>query len=127
MDKDHNKYINNLEIYEFNMDKYVDMWYTNDKEKIDKFKYLIMMDLPKEELERLSKEDEVVERYMKKSNILNEDPRFQVFLSREEDDKRRRNSEINEAKEEKAEEIAENLKNRGMSKEEIYEITGVKM
>ena len=70
------KYIYNFTIYEFNMDKYVDLWYTHDKEKIEENKYLIMMNLPREELEKFSKEDKVVREYMNQLNRINEDPAF---------------------------------------------------
>jgi len=65
-DKEKKEYVENIQIYEFNMDKYVNTWYTKEKEKIKDNKYLIMMNLPKKELEELSKEDKVVKEYMEK-------------------------------------------------------------
>ncbi len=85
-------YIHNLEIYEFNMDKYVKLWYTEDKEKIEENKYLIMMDLPKKELEKFSLKDKVVSKYMNKLNRINEDPAFLNIIDYEQDNKMIMNS-----------------------------------
>ena len=92
MDKAENTYINNFLIYEFNMDKYVNLWYTKNQEKIEENKYLIMLNLPKEDLLKLSEKDKVVLNYMEKLNSVNEDPRFQSYMSREEDDRKILNS-----------------------------------
>ena len=79
------KYVKNIKIYEFNVDKYVKLWYTNDKEKIEENKYLIMMNLPKEELEIFSKKDKVVEKYMDKLDRINTDPAFSNIIDYERD------------------------------------------
>ena len=80
--------VNNFIIYHFNMDKYMKFWYNGDKEEIEKNKYLIMLDLSKEDLVRLSKKDKVVTNYMKRLNDINEDPRFQSYMSAEEDERK---------------------------------------
>ena len=79
------RYINNFTIYEYNMDKYVKLWYTNKKQEIEENKYLIMMDLEKEELEKFSREEEVVKVYMNKLNRINEDPAFLNLIDYEQD------------------------------------------
>ena len=67
------------------MDKYVKLWYTNKKQEIEENKYLIMMDLEKEELEKFSREEEVVKVYMNKLNRINEDPAFLNLIDYEQD------------------------------------------
>ena len=57
--------INNFIIYHFNMDKYMKFWYNGDKEEIEKNKYLIMLDLSKEDLVRLSKKDKAEKAFNK--------------------------------------------------------------
>ena len=80
--------VGNFQIFHFNMDKYMEFWYNRDKEEIEKNKYLIMLDLSKEDLVALSKEDKVVTDYMEKLDNINEDPRFQSYMSAEEDDRK---------------------------------------
>ena len=60
--------------------------------EIEKNKYLIMLNLDKEDLKTLSKNDKVVSSYMDKLNNINEDPRFQSFMSAEEDNRKIMNS-----------------------------------
>ena len=99
-DNENITFIDNIEIYEFNMDNYLEFWYTDDKEKIKENKYLIMMNLSKKELEKFSKEDKVVKEYMNKLNRINEDPAFLNIIDYEEDNIRIMNS-IKEVAEEK--------------------------
>ena len=82
-------FIDNFEIYEFNMDKYMDFWYNKDKEKIVQYKYLIMQNLEKEELNKFFKSvnDKVVSKYMDRLYEINQDPKFQSYMSAEEDDR----------------------------------------
>ena len=133
--------VDNFVIYDLNMDKYLEFWYNKDKKEIDAYKYLIMLDLPKEELSVLSKSDKVVSNYMEKLDNINEDPRFQSYMSAEEDDRKFMNSIKHEyfdkgieqgAKEEKIEiarkmlddgtEISIIEKYTGLSKEEVEEL-----
>ena len=53
-DEEKKKYVRNMKTYEINMDKYMNYWYTKDKEKIEENKEIIMLDLELEELEELS-------------------------------------------------------------------------
>lgn len=82
------KYVSNLILYEFNMEKYKEIWYTNDQEEIEKNKEIIMLDLPLEELKSLSKNDRMVTKYMSELKRVNEDPEFFEFMSAEEDNKK---------------------------------------
>ena len=85
-------YINNLEIIEFNMDYFSKLCYSKDEKLIDKYKYVIMMDLGKKDLEKLSKNDKVVNRYMSEIERVNEDPEFREYMSAEEDNRKIENS-----------------------------------
>ena len=78
--------INNLKYYELNMDYFMNLWYSKDEKLIDKYKYIIMMDLEKEDLSILSKKDKVVERYMSEVIKVNEEPEFREWISAEKDD-----------------------------------------
>ena len=79
------KYINNIEIIEFNMDSLKKYCYTKTKEKYEKFKHLIMLDLNKEDLENLVLGDEFMKEYKERLEKLNEDETFTSAISYEED------------------------------------------
>lgn len=57
------KYAQNFQIIEWNMNKLMKFWYDKNKEIIAKYKHIIMLDLPKEELKELSKKDREVKIY----------------------------------------------------------------
>ena len=139
------KYAQNFQIIEWNMNKLMKFWYDKNEEIIAKYKHLIMLDLPKEELEELSKKDREVEKYMKEIERVNQDPRFREYMSKEEDQKKIYNTQMSKAynegisegiskgisvgEKEKSIEIAKKLLNKlpineivkatGLSKEEI--------
>ena len=129
--------VDNFMIYDLNMDKYLEFCYNKNKKEIDAYKYLIMLDLPKEELSVLSKSDKVVSSYMEKLDNINEDPRFQSYMSAEEDDRKIMNSikreyydkgvkenqiEIAKKMLEDGTEISVIEKYTGLSKEEVEEL-----
>lgn len=146
-------FVNNLEIYEFNMDAYLKLWYNNNKKGIEDNKYIIMMGLDLEELKKLSKKDEIVGEYMEEIEKVNKNPEFIEFMSAEEDARKIRNSQINEArraglakglkqgiekgikqgikqgieqgKTEETKMIAKKMLEKGIDKKEIIEITGL--
>ena len=99
-DEENKLFVNNLIIYEVNMEYYMKMWYDKDKKGIDENKYLIMLDLKKEELDRLSQKDKVVHRYMDDLVELNKKPEFRQYMSEEEDKRKIQNSLINQARRE---------------------------
>ena len=114
-DKHNNEFIRNFIIYDINMEKVKDIWYSKSKKEIENNKYLIMLDLDLEELDKLSKisKDRRVNKYMDEVKRVNEDPEFREFISAEEDNRKIENSikkELREEghKEEKIE-IAKNL------------------
>ena len=93
------EYIDNIKLIEFNMDKIVKFWYDKDEKKIAENKYLIMMNLEKEELEKLSKiykGDEFIMKYKEKCEDINDEEYFTSFLSYEEDQRFLKNTYISE-------------------------------
>ena len=78
-------YIKNFEIVEYNMDKIMELWYHEDKEEIEKYKHLIMLDLETSSLKELGRGDKFMEEFEKKITDLNEDETFQSWMTREED------------------------------------------
>lgn len=135
-DENGNAYVNNLIIYEFYMDKYQELWYSNNKEEIDENKHIIMLDLGLDDLNGLSN-DEVVKKYMKEIKRVNEDPEFREYMSAEEDNLKIENSlkadwkqqglEVGreEGEKEASLKIAKNLLKMGMDIEDIIRATGL--
>ena len=107
----------------------MDLWYNKKEEEIEKNKYIIMLDLEKEELKELSKEDKVVCKYMEELERLNSNPKFREYMSAEEDARKIYNSEIREATEKgekkKQIDIAKNLMKMNLTLEQIIEATGL--
>ena len=133
------KYVENFYIYEINMDYLMKLWYSkNEKEiEIDKYKYLIMLDLDSDGLNNLSKKDRVVSKYMKEVERINENPEFHEFMSAEEDNRKIENSlrkegfnegiekGIEQGAKEKSIETARLMKEEGIDSFFIKEITGI--
>ena len=92
MDEEKSEFISNLLIYEYNMDYYGKVWYSNDKEKIDESKYIIMQNLGLDDLDKLSKTDKVVKKYMSELERVNENPEFREYMSAEEDNRKIENT-----------------------------------
>ena len=81
------------------MDKITNFWYFKDEEKIKKYKYLIMLSLEKEELEKLCSKfegDEFIIKFKEKCEKINSDEKCTSFLTPEEDEIFLRNSYIDE-------------------------------
>lgn len=132
-DKSNKKYVENLRIIEINMDYFVNLWYTKNEKEIEKNKIIIMLNLEKEELKNLSKEDKVVSKYMSELNKINEDPEFREYMSYEEDQRKINNSRMSEATRKGIEqgaterniEIAKNLFSMNMGIEDISKATSL--
>ena len=129
MDKNSRKYIENIEIIEFNMDKIMNYWYNLDNKKVNEYKHLIMLDLDKTNLKKISKGDDFVEEFEKKVTDLNEQETFKSAMTYEEDQKLIKNTEKRIAYEEGMEqrniEIAKNMLNLNLPIESISKITGL--
>lgn len=108
-DENGEKFVNNLKIYEFNMDFYKKIWDNNDKKLIEENKALVMLDLSLKELKKLSKEDRLVNKYMSNLEKINKEPEFREYMSLEEDFRKIRNSLLTEAKKKMREELKEEV------------------
>ncbi len=142
-DEENKKYVKNFKIYDINMDYYMNFWYTNDKEKIEENKYLIMLNLGQDDLEKLSKKDRKVEKYMAEIKKINIEPKFIEFISYEEDQKKREKTRLRKAEESgfeqgieqgieqgslsKSKEIAESLLKQNIDINIIAECTGLSL
>ena len=124
-----------LTIYEVNIDRMIRFWYDENEEKIQEYKYIIMLGLPLEELEKLyfKTKDRLVKKYMDELERVNEDPRFREYLTKEQDEEKIRNTLIMEAKTEGEElgekqtkiEIAKWMLSKKMDRKDILEATGL--
>ena len=131
-DEDNDPFVRNFIIYDINMVKCKNLWYTKDKE-FDKYKYLMMLDLNEEKLEDLSKKDKVVSKYMETLEEVNKDPEFREYMSAEEDARKMENSHLDEAraegksqgKNERNIEIAKNMLNEGINLSVVAKCTGL--
>ena len=83
--EENEKFVSNFEIYEINMEYFMKNWYNKNQDEINKYKYFIMLNLEKEDLEILSKKDKVVRKYMEDLNIINDDPIFIQHMTEEDD------------------------------------------
>lgn len=127
MDKRGNEYIKNFMIYDINMEKIKDIWYSKSRSEIEKYKYLIMLDLEQKELKELEKlsQDRSVCKYMKKLEEVNEDPEFREFISAEEDNLKIENSIKREAIEQERQEIAKSMLEDNIPIEQIAKYTNL--
>ena len=93
-------YYDNFKIIEVNMDKINKLWYAKSELEIEKFKYLIMLDIKeKEELEKISKGDVFMEKYQRKLEELNSNEEFVYGLTWEEELEMIKNAEVELARE----------------------------
>ena len=113
-DENGKKFVNNLKIYEFNMDYYKKVWDNNDKKLIEENKALVMLDLSLEELRKLSKEDRMVNKYMSNLEKINKEPEFREYMSLEEDFRKIRNSLLTQAKKEAAAKAAAEAREKAL-------------
>jgi len=81
-----NVLIPNFKIIRVNMDRITKMCYSKNTLDIEKYKYLIMLDLPKNELENFKGDDEIVAEFKSKIFHLNENERFQNDMTKEEEE-----------------------------------------
>ena len=89
----------NLILYIFNMDRIKDIWYSKDEKLIEKYKYLIMLDLNKEELENLALKDKKVGKYNMELKSVNVSVGINDWISEEKDKEMWKNTYIEEGKE----------------------------
>ena len=130
MSEDNEKYVDNIEIIEYNMDSLKKYWYNGNEEKYQKYKHLIMLDMDREELEKRNEGDEIMKEYKEKLDMLNDTEKYESFITPEEDLEYCLNTERNIGLREGIEQgeiktallIAKTLKDKNFSLEEISEI-----
>ncbi len=91
------------------MDRMKEFWYSKEEKKIEEYKYLIMLDLGLEELEKIAKKDKMVKKYMEEIEKLNESPEFHIYMTEEEDRRKCFNTEVSLAKKEGSRQTALNV------------------
>lgn len=96
-DKNNKEFVSNFLIYEINMDYFLNLWYNKNEQQVNIYKYLIMLNLEEKDLKIISKEDKVVTKYMEELVKLNKNPEFREYMSIEEDEKKIKNSLLNES------------------------------
>lgn len=98
-DEDGKEFIKNFKIYEFNMEFYKKIWLNKNISQIEDNKHIIMLDLELEDLNKLSKGNKMVNKYMKNLEEINKEPEFREYMSAEEDARKIHNSLVKETKE----------------------------
>ena len=116
-------YINNFILYVINMDYYTNLFNNTDTKKIKDDIILVMLGQERNNLIKLAKNNKVVSKYMDELDEVNKIPEFREYMSKEEDDRKIRNTLIKEATEngfnKGINQIIDSLIASGMSKEEI--------
>lgn len=128
-EKSEKKYIDNLIIMEFNIDKIKEAWYNGDKE----FNFVAALDLEGSELDKICEGDEYMELFEKEVRRLNKNQKFTEFMSAEEEEEKLKNTLIEDANQEgfkngeikKQIEIAKNMLENKMVPEMISKLTGL--
>ena len=87
-------YINNFILYVINMDYYTNLFNTNDTKKIKSDIILVMLGQERNNLIKLAKNNKVVSKYMDELDEVNKIPEFREYMSKEEDDRKIRNTLI---------------------------------
>ena len=119
-------------MYEYNMDKISKLWYFKDEKKIEDYKYLIMQNLNKEELEKLNekcKGDEVIMRFKEKLNKLNESSQYDDLIDQVDEDRLWKNTfikqGIHQGQVQEKESLARNMLNDGVNIAKIAKYTNL--
>lgn len=87
----------------------MNFWYSLDIEKVTEYSHLIMLDLEKNGLKELVKDDGKGDEYMEKITKLNTDANFWEVFTPEEDERFIRNTIKRESEKKKSCEIARNM------------------
>lgn len=81
------------------MDYYMQIWYDNIKEEIDKNKYLIMLGLNDKQLNKMKTKDNIINKFKTSIEKVNKEPRFIEYMTKEKDDMMKQNTLISKAEE----------------------------
>jgi len=125
--------VKNIQIIEYNIDKKNEFWYTKSGKAREEYKYLLLLDLEPEEIEKKLKGDELAMEYKDKIEEINQSGEFRAFITVEEDIRKKMNTERELGREEKSKEMILNLHavnvplkkiaaSAGMSVEEVEQI-----
>lgn len=115
------RFVDNLNIYEYNIDKIKKLWYSGDKE----YEFLAILDFNKEELRTVGSGDKYMTEFKKRIESLNNNLEYREFLSAEEDMRKTNNTFKEIGRREEAKEIAQNLLKKKMNIQDIVEVTGL--
>jgi len=107
----------------------MEYWYNRNIQKVNEYKHLIMLDLKNNELEKLSKGDDFVEKFNEKITELNERETFQSAMTYEEDQRLILNTEksisFDAGEKSKQIEIAKSMLKDNVLLETISKYTGL--
>ena len=84
-----------------------------------------MMGLEKDELDSIPRGDTIMNKYKDKITKLNEEPSFQEYMTKEEDDRKMFNTKMNYARKSGIEHTAKNMLKKSFDIDTISEITGL--
>jgi hypothetical protein len=127
-------YIENVKFYVVNMDMIKKFWYYKNRKEINRYKYLLMLDLSKEELKIYAQnKDALISDYVSKIMEVNDNFSFRNFISPAEDDRMLQEALKEEYFDDGVAEVAKNMlldnepiqkiiKYTGLSAEEIVKL-----
>lgn len=127
-------FIDNLEIYEYDIDKIKDLCYNKGDKR---FEFIALLDSNEEEMEKICGGDKHMEKFKEEVESLNKDEEMVSFLTEEEDVRILRNTLMSESfmkgeakgeekgKKEKSIEIAKNMLSMGLDIDIISKATGL--
>jgi len=119
-------FIDNLEIYEYNIDKIKELCYNEGNKEFD---FIAMLDSNEEEMEKLCEGDKHMEKFKEEVENLNNDEEMVSFLTEEEDVRILRNTLMSESfmkgEAKSKQEIAKKMLLKDMDIDTISEITGL--
>ena len=124
-EKSNKKYIDNLIILEFNIDKIKDEWYNG----ISEYNFVAALDLEGEELDKICEGDKYMELFEKEVKRLNQNQKFTEFMSAKEEEEKLKKTLIEDAIQKgemkKQMEIAKNLFKQKVPLDIISKSTGL--
>ncbi len=89
-------FVDNLKIFEYNLDKIAEACYNKNEEK---YKFIAMLDGDEKQLDKICEGDKNMEKFENEVKRLNDDPVFTEWISAEEDARKVTNTLISNAKE----------------------------
>ncbi len=116
----------NIQIIEYNIDKKNEFWYTKSGKAREEYKYLLLLDLEPEEIEKKLKGDELAMEYKDKIEEINQSGEFRAFITVEEDIRKKMNTERELGREEKSKEMILKMNSSDIPIKKIAEIVGIR-